>query len=75
MHGFRSTFREWAGDCTEFPESLAQFALAHEIDDETEAAYRRATAQARRRKVMEAWACYLEGKAVAIELDEAVAAR
>jgi integrase len=64
-HGFRSTFRDWAGDCTEFPETLAEFALAHKLDDETEAAYRRATALAKRRKLMEAWASYLQDEATA----------
>jgi integrase len=58
-HGFRSTFRDWAGDCTSFPREIAEMALAHALDDETEAAYRRATALAKRRKLMDAWAHYL----------------
>lgn len=55
-HGMRSTFRDWAGDCTTFPREIAEMALAHSVDDETEAAYRRSTAVAKRRELMEAWA-------------------
>jgi integrase len=55
-HGFRSTFRDWVGDCTSFPREVAEMALAHTVEDETEAAYRRGTALAKRRELMEAWA-------------------
>jgi integrase len=61
-HGFRSTFRDWAGDCTSFPRDVAEMALAHAVEDETEAAYRRSTALAKRRKLMEAWAAFCESK-------------
>ncbi|MBN8955035.1 MAG: integrase arm-type DNA-binding domain-containing protein [Rhizobiales bacterium] len=61
-HGFRSTFRDWAGDCTTFPREVAEMALAHTVDDETEAAYRRGTALAKRRALMEAWAGYCVGE-------------
>jgi integrase len=54
-HGFRSTFRDWAGDCTEFARDVAEAALAHAVGDETEAAYRRFTALAKRRALMEEW--------------------
>lgn len=57
-HGFRSTFRDWAGDCTSFPREIAEMALAHAVDDETEAAYRRSTALAKRRALMEEWSTY-----------------
>jgi integrase len=57
-HGFRSTFRDWAGDCTHFPREVAEMALAHALDDETEAAYRRSSALAKRRELMDAWAAY-----------------
>lgn len=60
-HGFRSTFRDWAGDQTEFPRDLIELALAHGIKDKAEAAYRRRTAIERRRELMEAWATYLIG--------------
>ncbi len=58
-HGFRSSFRDWAGDCTNFPRDVAEAALAHSIKDATEAAYRRSDALARRRELMQAWADYL----------------
>ena len=57
-HGMRSTFRDWAGDCTTFPREIAEMALAHAIGDETEVAYRRSTALAKRRALMNEWADY-----------------
>jgi integrase len=57
-HGFRSTFRDWAGNETGFPRELAEHALAHVIGDKAEQAYRRSTALERRRDLMEAWARY-----------------
>jgi integrase len=59
-HGFRSTFRDWAGDATDFPRDLAEAALAHVLG-EVERAYRRGTALAKRRELIEAWAAYCEG--------------
>lgn len=55
-HGFRSTFRDWAGELTEFPRELAELALAHTLENKVEAAYRRGDALERRRQMMEAWA-------------------
>jgi integrase len=63
VHGFRSSFRDWAGDCTAFPRDLIEQALAHVIADKTEAAYRRSDALERRRQLMEAWAGHCEPKA------------
>ncbi|MCC8954097.1 integrase arm-type DNA-binding domain-containing protein [Bradyrhizobium sp. Pear77] len=60
-HGMRSTFRDWAGDCTSFPRDIAEMALAHAVDDETEAAYRRSTALAKRRELMTTWAAHCSG--------------
>jgi len=57
-HGFRSAFRDWAGDCTSFPRDVAEQALAHRVGDATEQAYRRADALEKRRKLMTAWADY-----------------
>ena len=57
-HGFRSAFRDWAGDCTSFPRDVAEQALAHRVGDATERAYRRADALQKRRKLMTAWADY-----------------
>jgi len=59
VHGFRSAFRDWAGDKTTFPREIAEAALAHRVGDETERAYRRSDALAKRRKLMEAWEKYL----------------
>jgi integrase len=58
-HGFRSSFRDWAGEVTSFPREVAEAALAHAVGDETELAYRRGDALAKRRKLMDAWAGYL----------------
>jgi integrase len=58
IHGFRSSFRDWAGDATEFPREIAEAALAHVVGDQTERAYRRGDALARRWQMMEAWATY-----------------
>jgi len=59
VHGFRSSFRDWAGEATSFPRELAEAALAHTVGDATERAYRRGDALEKRRKLMEAWAGYL----------------
>ncbi len=61
-HGFRSTFRDWAGDMTTFPRDVCEQALAHAVVDETEAAYRRSDALAKRRLLMDEWAAYCKSK-------------
>lgn len=58
-HGFRSTFRDWAGDCTVHPREVIEAALAHTIQNKAEKAYRRGTAIERRRDLMEEWATFL----------------
>ena len=58
-HGFRSSFRDWAGEATSFPREIAEAALAHVVGDETERAYRRGDALEKRRKLMEAWAGFI----------------
>jgi integrase len=55
-HGFRSAFRDWAGDETHFPREVAEAALAHKVGDKAEQAYRRGDALKKRRDLMEAWA-------------------
>jgi integrase len=60
VHGFRSSFRDWAGNLSSFPRELAETALAHVIGDKAEQAYRRSDALEKRRKLMEAWAAYCE---------------
>jgi integrase len=61
-HGFRSSFRDWAGDETSFQREVAEAALAHKVGDETENAYRRGTALEKRRKLMTAWANFVTAK-------------
>jgi integrase len=61
--GFRSSFRDWAGNETTFPRELAEHALAHVIGDKAEQAYRRSDALARRRELMDAWARHCGGAA------------
>ncbi|TIT18097.1 MAG: integrase, partial [Mesorhizobium sp.] len=52
-------FRDWAGDQTSFPREVAEAALAHKVGDSVENAYRRSDALEKRRKLMSAWANYL----------------
>jgi len=58
VHGFRSTFRDWCAEQTNFPRELAEGSLAHVLRDVTEAAYRRGDMIDRRAKLMQAWADY-----------------
>lgn len=62
VHGFRSSFRDWAGNVSSFPRELIETALAHVIGDKAEQAYRRSDALDKRRKLMETWAAYCEPK-------------
>lgn len=57
-HGFRSTFRDWAAECTDTPREVAEAALAHTLADKVEAAYRRTDFFDKRRKLMDEWAGY-----------------
>ena len=57
-HGFRSTFRDWASEHTEFPRDVAEMALAHTIGDKVEAAYRRGDLFAKRTTMMTEWAAF-----------------
>lgn len=59
-HGFRSSFRDWAGEATNFPREVAEFALAHVTKDKAEAAYARSDLFEKRRKLMSAWAAFLQ---------------
>jgi integrase len=58
VHGFRSTFRDWAAELTNFPNEVIEKAMAHAIESKTEAAYRRGDLFDKRRRLMEAWADY-----------------
>ena len=60
VHGFRSSFRDWAGNVSNFPRETTETALAHVIGNRAEQAYRRSDALDKRRKLMEAWAAYCE---------------
>ena len=55
-HGFRSTFRDWAGETTIHPRDAVELCLAHSIDTKTEAAYRRADMLEKRAAIMQEWA-------------------
>ncbi|VXB41269.1 site-specific integrase [Brevundimonas sp. G8] len=61
VHGFRSSFRDWAGETTDFPRDIVEMCLGHAVGSAVERAYRRGDALDRRRAVMEAWAAYLSG--------------
>lgn len=63
VHGFRSSFRDWCGDATDFSRDDAEHQLAHVVGDGTERAYRRGTALERRRKMMQAWSDFVTGSA------------
>lgn len=65
VHGFRSSFRDWAGEETPFAREVVEAALAHVIGDKAEQAYRRGDALEKRRALMKAWADYLMGRAAA----------
>ena len=57
-HGFRSTFRDWAGETTSFPREVIEHAMAHQLKDKAEAAYARGSQFEKRRKLMAAWSSY-----------------
>lgn len=62
-HGFRSTFRTWAAEQTDFPRDVCEMALAHSLDDKVEAAYHRGDLLDKRRQLMHAWSAYIEQQA------------
>ena len=70
VHGFRSTFRDWAAERTNFQAEVAEAALGHTVGDKVEAAYRRGDFFEKRRRLMEAW-----GKFATTELDAVVVLR
>ena len=61
-HGFRSSFRDWAAEETDHPREVIEAALAHVVRNQTEAAYARSDLFERRRRLMDEWAVYLDGK-------------
>ena len=58
-HGFRSTFRDWAGDRTNYPRDMAEAALAHKLENKVEEAYRRSDALEKRREMMQEWGKFI----------------
>jgi integrase len=58
VHGFRSTFRDWAAEATDHPREVAEMALAHTIGSKVEAAYRRGDLFEKRRRLMDDWAAH-----------------
>lgn len=61
-HGFRSSFRDWVAEETDFPGDIAEAALAHQVGNSVERAYRRGDALKKRRTLMEAWQAFVCGK-------------
>ena len=68
VHGFRSTFRDWAAETTAYPREVAEMALAHSIGSQVEAAYRRGDLFEKRRRMMRDWARYCASPTVRGEL-------
>ena len=60
VHGFRSSFRDWAAEATDYPQEMAEMALAHIVGNKVEAAYRRGDMLEKRRAMMQAWADHLD---------------
>ena len=60
VHGFRSSFRDWAAECTSAPHAIMELSLAHVVGNAVEAAYARSTLIEKRRALMAQWATYLE---------------
>jgi integrase len=59
VHGLRSSFRDWCGDHTNFPREVCEAALAHAVQNQTEAAYRRSDLFEKRRDLMAQWGKYI----------------
>jgi integrase len=60
VHGFRSSFRDWAAETTAHPRDVVEMALAHSLESKTEAAYRRGDLFEKRRELMDDWARYCD---------------
>jgi integrase len=76
-HGFRSTFRDWAAERTNYPTEMCEIALAHAVGDKVMQAYLRSDMVEKRRKLMTAWAVFLskpEAKATVVNIHSKTAA-
>jgi integrase len=62
-HGLRSSFRDWAASLPDYPAEMVELALAHQVGNEVERAYRRTDMLEKRRHMMEDWAAFLTGPA------------
>ncbi len=68
VHGFRSSFRDWAAERTNYPREVAEMALGHAVSDKVEAAYRRSDLFQKRRRLMVEWARFCHSGAKAGEV-------
>ncbi len=68
VHGFRSTFRDWCAEATNYAREVAEAALAHTLRDKTEAAYQRGDLMEKRRRLMAEWAAFCRRSAPAGEV-------
>jgi integrase len=68
VHGFRSTFRDWAAEMTAYPREVAEMALAHTIRNDVEAAYRRGDLFEKRMRLMAEWARYCDRETAPAEV-------
>ncbi|MBD0275814.1 MAG: hypothetical protein ICV73_28285 [Acetobacteraceae bacterium] len=74
VHGFRSTFRDWAGETTAHPREVVEAALAHRLGDRVEQAYARGDLFTKRRRLMEDWAAFCAGAPAGAEAPRPAAA-
>jgi integrase len=68
VHGFRTAFRDWCGDETQFKRNVVEACLSHQVGNAVERAYRRRTALDKRREIMQAWASYCEANSTTIPI-------
>ena len=68
VHGFRSSFRDWAAECTNFAPEVCEAALAHVVKNKAEAAYRRGDLFEKRRQLMASWARYCTSQAIGADV-------
>jgi hypothetical protein len=71
VHGFRSSFKDWAIERTNFPAEVSEMAPAHAVSDKVEAAYRRGDLYQKRRLLAESWAAFFDGRNLVASLGRA----
>jgi integrase len=72
-HGFRSTFRTWASEHTQFPREVCEMALAHTLNDKVEAAYNRGDLLEKRRLLMNEWDAFIQSGTLVVLNPQTVA--